>query len=276
VKIKDLYEEMNDRELATQLDFTEEEVKQKRIDRGLLRLENFSEKESAPTRSKMKFELDKMEKRKLQGFMGEKLAELMKSKVVDYLRKHTGGKWELRSKARMVRKGRTSHSYWAGGRPDRDEIVVESGVVKHQGAEKDELREAVRDKCVVAEDDIFEKFQEVRNPWIDFSFYALSIEETVEQTFSARDFSKRSFDQESEIDVEVPLASDFKLMAVEVKTTNSSAENLLSTNQRNVRDLAEESPYIDFFTLKVETDFSELGIPENFDAEIARAPKRSN
>ena len=276
MEIENLYEEMDDREMARELDITEEEAREKRLDRGLLRLENFSEEDEVPGKTRMRFELNSMERRKLQGFVGEKLTQLMKGKVVDYLREHMKGDWELRSKAQMVRKDRTSHSYWAGGRPDKDEIVLESGVVKHQGAGKDELKDAVRDECVVAEDGLFKKFQEVRNPWIDFSFYALKIKDTVDQAFSTRDFSKGSFDQESEIDVEVPIASDFKLMAVEVKTTNSDAQNLLSSNQRKVRDLAEESHYIDFFTLKVETEFSDLNIPEDFEAELARGSKRSN
>ena len=42
-EVGEIYEEMNDREIAVELDITEDEVKERRKDSGFLRLEEFSE-----------------------------------------------------------------------------------------------------------------------------------------------------------------------------------------------------------------------------------------
>lgn len=269
-EVGELYEEMNDREIAVKLNITENEVQQKRKDSGFLRLEEFTETEKLEDKMEISVELDRMEKRKLQGFLGEKVTSLMRNRVVKHLKKHLKDDWILRDKLNLVSKESSHQRYWASGRPRQGSIRIEGRNIKHNGTAEDEIREHVREKCVLAEKDIFTKFRDVRNPFIDFNFYAVRQVGTEKVEFLINDFSGNSFENEEKIEIEVPVVDDFKIVMLEVKTTKDDAKNLFSKNQRNARDLAKESPFLEFFSLRIHKEFSELDIPESFLLDVRK------
>lgn len=269
-EIGELYENRSDRQIAVELDMPEKEVKAKREDSGFLRLSEFADKDASSKKVDIDVKLKKMEKRKLQGFMGEKLTSLMKNRVINHLKKHLGEKWTLRNKLNVVNKNSSFQRYWASGRPRQGSIRIEGRNLKHHGSKKEELEKYVREKCVVAEEDIFRKFQEVRNPFIDFNFYAVRKSENKIVEFTLKDYSENSFESKERLKVKVPVIEDFKIVMLEVKTTKNDAKNLFSKNQRKARELANKSPHLDFFSLKVDKEFSDLGIPEDFSLNIEK------
>lgn len=268
-KIED-FERKTDRELAVEMDLPEQEIKQKRKESGFLRLEEFTESESATSSVDIDLELEKMEKRKLQGFLGEKLTSLMKSRVVTHLEEQLKDSWILRDKLHLVNLDSRFERYWASGRPYQGEIRINGRTIKHQGSSREELEEHTKERTAAAEEKLFKKFREIRNPFIDFSFYAIKTSENKKVEFNVEDYSGDSFDPSEKLEVEVPVIEDFKIVMLEVKTTKDEAEQLFSSNQRKARDLARGSPFLDFFSLKVNRDFEELDLPEDFSIELKK------
>lgn len=266
--IEDLYQDKSDREIAVELEISEEEVKKRRKDSGFLRLEEFNEDEELAKQMELSVELDEMQKRKLQGFMGEKITSLMKKTVTDRLKNHLKDSWVLRDKLHVVNNESGLQRYWASGRPRQGSIRIEGRNLKHHGSAEEELREYVKERCVVAEEAIFTKFREVRNPFIDFNFYAVRRNGSKKVKFTVRDYNRNSFDSEEQLEIEVPVIEDFKIVMLEVKTTKDDAKNLLSENQRKARDLAKNSPFLEFFSLKVDKEFDELSLPDEFDINL--------
>jgi hypothetical protein len=178
--------------------------------------------------------------------------------------------WVLRDKLYLVSSDSSFQRYWASGRPRQGSISIEGRNLKHEGKDREDLKEHVKERCVVASEDIFRKFREVRNPFIDFNFYALRKTGEKKVEFQVRDYSKKSFDKTEKLEVIVPVIEDFKIVMLEVKTTKEDAGKLFSENQRNARDLAKKSPFLDFFSLKVNKEFEEMDIPENFEVKLEK------
>lgn len=265
-----MYSRKTDREIAVELDTTEEEVKKMRRDSGFLRLSEFQSKEDINSSLSMDVELDEMEKRKLQGYMGEKVTALMKNRVVDHLEGHVKDNWVIRDKLHIVNEASSFQRYWASGRPRQGEIRIEGRHLKHSNSTENELREYIQEKCVVAREEIFEKFREVRNPFIDFNFYAVKTVDKKEVAFTARDFTENRFESGQKVKAEIPVIEDFKIVMLEVKTTKEDAKKLFSKNQRKVRDMAKGSPFLEFFSLKVDKEFTELGLPSEMTLNIEK------
>ena len=264
--ISESFEDMSDRELARKLEVSESQVRDLRKDQGFLRLDEFDDSDDVvDSPLDLCFELDEMHRRKMQGFVGEKLCHLMKSKVIEHLEDHIKDNWLLVDKAEIVseeglRHISTSRYY------NEEDIEVEGDTVKHFDASEEEIRSKVEKNCFKVDAKLLKAFHKVRNPWIDFSFYAFKIEDKMEHSFDVRDYSENSLQSSETLKVDVPKVEDFKIVALEVKTTKGNEDNLLSKNQRKVRNIAEDSPFLDFFTLKVDSEFEELCIPESFDA----------
>jgi len=266
----DLYEDMSDREIAVKLDISEDEVQKRRESSGFLRLSEFQQKEGIETKVDLSVELDEMEKRKLQGFLGEKITSLMRNRVVEHLENHLKQDWGLRNKLHLVNKESSFQRYWASGRPRQGSIRIEGNNLKHHGKTRKELEEYIKERCVVTEKELFTKFRELRNPFIDFNFYAVKTNGKKEVEFRVSDYSENSFESNQKLKVEVPVVDDFKIVMLEVKTTRDDAKNLFSKNQRKARDLAKKSPFLEFFSLRVGKEFSELDLPENFSLSIEK------
>ena len=263
-------ENVSDRELAKHLEVSEEDARQERKKRGFLKLDDFQDQKEVKNSLDIDAELDDMEKRKLQGHLGEKLTSLMKSRVTDYLESHTRSEWVLRDKLQLISSASVSKRYWASGKPRQGSIRIDGRSIKHTGESLDEIEKYVKERCVFAEGDMFEKFKEVRNPFIDFNFYAVKKTGKRETEFILEDYSSDSFDAKESMKVSIPVIEDFKVIMLEVKTTKDEAETLFSSNQRKARDLAKNSPYLDFFSLQVDREFSELNIPKEYSVDIQK------
>lgn len=264
------FEKVSDRELAKDLGVSEEDARQERKKRGFLKLDDFQEQREVEDSLDIDAELDDMEKRKLQGHLGEKLTSLMKSRVTEYLESHTRPEWVLRDKLQLISTASASKRYWASGKPRQGSIRIDGRSIKHTGESLDEIEKYVKERCVFAKEDIFENFKEVRNPFIDFNFYAVKKTGKRETEFMLEDYSKNSFDAKENMKVTIPVIEDFKVIMLEVKTTKDDAETLFSSNQRKARDLAKNSPYLDFFSLQVDKEFSELNIPKEYSVYIQK------
>lgn len=264
------FEKVSDRELAKDLGVSEEDAMQERKKRGFLKLDDFQEQREVEDSLDIDAELDDMEKRKLQGHLGEKLTSLMKSRVTEYLESHTRPEWVLRDKLQLISSASISKRYWASGKPRQGSIKIDRRSIKHTGEPIDEIEKYIKERCVFAKEDIFNKFKEVRNPFIDFNFYAVKKNGKRETEFILEDYSSNSFDAEESMKASIPVIEDFKVIMLEVKTTKDEAETLFSSNQRKARDLAKNSPYLDFFSLQVDRDFSELNIPEEYSVNIQK------
>jgi hypothetical protein len=194
----------------------------------------------------------------------------MRNKVVLRLEDFVKDSWVLRDKLYLVSSDSSFQRYWASGRPRQGSVRMKGRKLKHEGKDREELKEHVKERCVVASENIFKKFREVRNPFIDFNFYAVRKTGEKKIEFQLRDYSKKSFDKTEKIEVTVPVIEDFKIVMLEVKTTKEDAKKLFSENQRNARDLAKKSPFLDFFSLKVNKEFEEMDIPENFEVKLEK------
>jgi len=264
--ISESFEDMSDREIAKELEVSESKVKDLRRDQGFLRLEEFEESnKDIESKLNLCFDLDEIQKRKIQGFVGEELCRLMKSKVITHLEDNVKNSWLLVDKAEIVSDERLRHIS-SSGSIGEDEIEIDGETVKHFEASEEEIRAKIKRNCFKVDGKLLKAFHRLRNPWIDFSFYALKINGKEEHDFNVKDYSESGLTPNKTLKVDVSKAEDFKIVALEVKTTKGEENNLLSKNQRKVRDIAEDSPFLDFFTLKVDSEFEELGIPESFDA----------
>ena len=267
--LKENFEELDDREIAKITEEPEHKIREERREKGFLRLDDFTNEKKIDSVLDVGFEMDEMRKRQLQGYLGERVCSLMENRVKNLLSEHVKSHWVLRREAEIISEDNIGHSI--GPHPERTgEVKIEGKFVKHFEADEEEIREKIEEKCFKTNPELFKAFHKVRNPWIDFSFYAFQIEETEKQAFNVKDFSDSALNAGKTIEVEIPVISDFKIAALEVKTTKGEEERLLSKNQRNVREMAEESPFIDFFTLKIDTCFEELDIPEEFSGKFRK------
>lgn len=264
------FEKSSDREVARDMQIPESKVKDRRKEQGFLKLDDFTEDSNTDDKISIDAELGEMEKRKLQGHLGEKITSLMQNRVKGYLGSHIRSDWILRDKLQLISSSSASKRYWASGRPRQGSIKVNGRSVKHTGKSVEEVTEYLEERCVVAKQGIFEKFREVRNPFIDFNFYAVKEAGRKKVGFTVEDYSKNAIGTEDTLTVELPVIEDFKIIMLEVKTTTGDAEKLFSKNQRSARDLAEGSPFLDFFSLRVDKEFSDLGLPDNFSLEVEK------
>lgn len=269
-------ERKNDREIAVEKDITEEAVKTERRQSGYPRLSDFISQEEVENAKKVEFELDELRKRQLQGFIGEKITGLMVNRLKGELEEYVKDDWVLRDKAQILSEKNNGYMLRIGGRPGNDEIMVERNTVKHMGAEEKMIREKARKETFLMSHQMFERYSEMKNPWIDQNFYALEVNGSKTVKFTVKDYSKESFERTSHLEVKIPYVTDFKIIAVEIKTSKDEANNLLSKNQRKVRDNSKESPHLDFFTLKLDTEFEEFGLPGTFEAQIERTQKNTD
>lgn len=229
-------------------------------------MDAYTSKEKEDLSLDIDLSLDEMERRKLQGFMGEEIIRICRKRILEQVTSALGGSWEIRDDLHLVNKDSPSQRYRASGRPERGEIRIEGNTVKHSGKKEKKLRKHVRKDVLNASEDLFERFRELRNPFIDFSFYAVRSTSGSDTSFEVRDYSGDSF-VPSKLRVKLPEIKDFKILFLEAKTTDDDAKSLLSSNQRSVRDQARNSPYTQFFTARIDHELRD-GVPESVQVSI--------
>ncbi|MFB6245789.1 MAG: hypothetical protein ABEJ03_05585 [Candidatus Nanohaloarchaea archaeon] len=261
-------EELTDRQLASRMNLTENEAMEARKRSGVSRLEDFFRQEDEKEELEVSFDLGEMHRRQLQGCVGEKIAAFLRNRVAEFLENHLENGWTIERSCEVVSAGGPLREVSTGSR--FSDIRLEGSSVRHRGLDEEKLLEKLEENCVALPEDLFDSFLEAWNPFIDEIFYGFRHKENIEKKFSSRDTTEPGFETGKPITANIPLAEDFKIMAVEVKTTGDRAEDLLTSNQREVRDMASRSPFVDFFTLHVDLDLEEIGVPDSVNSKIRR------
>jgi 1,2-phenylacetyl-CoA epoxidase catalytic subunit len=83
------------RELAKTFDTSEKEIQEKLEDLGFRTLQNFSERNQKSDSLDMGYEISDMERRKLQGLFGEKVAVFVKGKIKRFIENSLPENWTL-------------------------------------------------------------------------------------------------------------------------------------------------------------------------------------
>ncbi|MFB6116677.1 MAG: hypothetical protein ABEK10_04165 [Candidatus Nanosalina sp.] len=258
------------RNLARDRDRSRRELVQELKDRGFSTIKEFFGKKEDDS-IEMTYNLDEMEKRKLQGVFGEKVARFVEGRIRDFLKDSMGNKWEIRKGIEVKTKGENHRSMFYGLKPDENSGIKCSGKsVAHNGMENHEIREELRKMHYHVSKRLFKKFQEYQAPNIDECYYAIrKTGEKVKHEYRAYDRSSGVHDTEGEkLDCKLNEIEDFKIICLEVKTTSQKSKNLLSKTQREVRDLASETAFLDFYLVKVDYDIQTAEIPDSVDVEI--------
>jgi len=260
------------RELAKTFDTSEKEIQEKLEDLGFRTLQNFSERNQKSDSLDMGYEISDMERRKLQGLFGEKVAVFVKGKIKRFIENSLPENWTLRQGIKLTTSGVNQKSLWFGTKNSNEkEIEINDYTVRHRDLPLEEIEEKVQKRHYYCSEEVFLQFQEHRIPNIDEVFYAVNKTgntESREYHLVNTESSRISNQEKHEIDLEE--VEDFKVIGVEIKTTENRAENLLSSVQREIRDKAKESPYLDLYSLKVEYEKDRKEIPEEVDIRMEK------
>ncbi|MFB6241738.1 MAG: hypothetical protein ABEJ36_02950 [Candidatus Nanosalina sp.] len=258
------------RDLAKKKDKSKKELVKELKKQGFSTIKDFFGKK--PRNSiKLDYELSEMEKRKLQGMFGEKIATFVEGRIKEFIQESMGPEWEIKKGIKVRAKGETEKSMFYGLKPDEHSKIKCSGkTVAHAGLSREEIKEEVESMHFHVSERLFKKFQEYQAPSIDECYYAIKKSgETREHFYRAHNRSSGSYDVEGEkIACELEKLEDFKIICLEVKTTTEKGSNLLSSTQREVRDLAQETAFLDFYMARVAYDISSSRIPESVEVKI--------
>mgnify|MGYP006926861733 CR=1 FL=1 len=212
-------------------------------------------------------ELTEMDERRLQGFIGEKVISLFKNRLHSQLETYVPDGWDVNADVNVVSTAEDPHPstrFLPGG---HGSINVDGRNVLHSGKDQEEVNEHIQEISFAASPSLFEKFQSFSHPFVDTVFYATQTNGDANVEFLVQNVTSR-VDHEASRSLAIPRLQDFKVLLVEIKTTNSDASKLLSSNQRSLRDLAAENRYVEFYTLQVTSDFKDLNLPSEFHASL--------
>jgi hypothetical protein len=258
------------RQLARKKDKSKKELVKELKEQGFSTIKDFFGKK--PRNSiKLDYEIGEMERRKLQGMFGEKIATFVEGRIKEFLQESMGPEWKIKKGIKVKAKGETEKSMFYGLKPDEHSKIKCSGkTVAHAGLSKEEIREEVESMHFHVSERLFKKFQEYQAPNIDECYYAVKkTGETEEHFYRAHDRSSGSYDVEGEkISCDLEALEDFKIICLEVKTTTDKGGNLLSKKQREVRDLASDTAFLDFYLAEVNYDISSSEIPDSVEVNL--------
>ena len=272
-KLENKFSLSEKRELAKDFDTSEEELDQKLNELGFRTLEDFSNKNEKKDTLDLSYELSEMEHRKLQGIFGEKVAVFVKGKLERFIEDSLPSGWSLHQGVKLRTKNEKSEkSLWFGRKNTLEKgIDISDSTVRHRNLSQDKIMEAVRDRHLYCSDDLFEKFQEHRIPNIDQVYYAVKMTgESRDKIYHCVNSEASSFSNQEKLTIPLDEVEDFKVIGIEIKTTEEKAESLLSSLQRNIRNKAKQSPFLDIYSLKVEYEKGSREIPEDVDLRLEK------
>jgi hypothetical protein len=258
------------REVAKKEDISKNELAKKLKEKGFTTIREFLGREENDS-IKMDYEIDEMEKRKLQGLFGEKISTFVEGRIKKFLQESMGSEWEIKKGIKVKAKGETDKSMFYGLKPDEKSKIKCSGKsIAHTGLGNEKIKEEIESMHYHVSDRLFKKFQECRAPSIDECYYAVKKSGELKQyNYRAFDRSSGSYEVEGEkLNCMLEKLDDFKIIYLEVKTTTGEGNNLLSTTQREVRDTASQTAFMDFYLVRVEYDISSSEIPDTVKVEI--------
>ncbi|MFB6245641.1 MAG: hypothetical protein ABEJ03_04835 [Candidatus Nanohaloarchaea archaeon] len=261
----------NLRELAKNRDKPEKALDSDLKDLGFRRITEFIDNEENQDQTKLLYQLSDLEKRKLQGLFGEKISVFVEGKIKRFLRRTLSENWELKNNIRL-KTGDTRKSLNFGEKPDRDSINISGSNVSHYGTAKAELIERVQKQHYSCTEYLFEKFQQYQIPTIDNTLYAIKKSgETEKFKYDFIDHSKNQAQIKKKTrEIALEKLEDFKIIGLEVKTSDSEAKNLLSTKQREIRDMATDSAFLEIYTVKVDFDYGNGELPQKVPVNVQR------
>jgi len=269
-EIRERSTHQTDREIARDLDISEGQVKEVLEDLGFRRLTDFQDSAEEKTEHRLEYNLDDMEKRKLQGIFGEKVAVFAKGRLKQLISETLPADWELRDEVEL-RSEESGLSYSFGKKFPQDEIKVRGDMVIHYDASEEEIREQVRERCFHVDEHLFRKFQEHQIDNIDEVMYAVKTGgSNREVEFKSVDKNSSRLDGFDEMEFKVQEVEDFFVIGLEVKTTEDQPEKLFSKLQRQIRDKAQESPFIQMYSVKIDFDVQKSDIPKKTDIQIQK------
>lgn len=260
------------RQLAKDEDQAEEQLQKELEELGFRTIGDFSDKNEQRKDNQLQYELSEMEKRKLQGIFGEKITIFIEGKIKRFLRERLPRDWELKNNIRLKTDGNEKSLKFGEAPSDRDSITITGTNISHHGVEEEALVERVQSKHFACTDYLFEKFQEYQIPTIDNILYAVKKagqQKTFEYQVTDHSTNSAQLTQERK-KIEIDRIDDFKIIGLEVKTSESKPGKLLSSKQREVRDKAKESAFLDLYTVKVDFDYSTGKLPQNVPVEIRK------
>lgn len=260
------------RELAKQEDRSRKELVRELKKQGFSTIKDFLGKEKSDS-IRMEYELDRMEKRKLQGIFGEKIATFVEGRIREFLQESMGSEWEIKKGIKVRSEAESEKSMFYGLKPDEHSKLKCSGkTVAHAGLEDEDIQREIKSMHFHVSDRLFKKFQEYRAPSIDECYYAVKKSgNTRKHFYRTYDRSSGSFEVDGhKIGCNLEELEDFKIICLEVKTTDGKADNLLSSTQREVRELASETAFMDFYLAEVNYSINTEKIPESVDVRIEK------
>lgn len=260
------------RELAKELGVSEKQVGEKLNELGFRTLNDFEEEKDISSID-LSYEISEMERRKLQGMFGEKVAVFVKGKLERFLKSSIPDNWSLHQGVKLKTKGENHEkSLWFGRKNTMDKkIDISDSTVRHHNMEDEKIKEAIRKRHFYCSEDLFEKFQGHRIPSIDQVYYA--VKKTGDR--KAKDYhlvnsEASSFSSQRKKTIGIEEVEDFKVIGIEIKTTEDRAENLFSSLQRSIRDKSKNSAFLDLYSLKVEYEKDSNEIPQEVDLRLER------
>lgn len=269
-KLLDEAEKQGIRALARDKDISRKKLVKELKNQGFSTIKNFFGKETKSS-IKMDYNIDEMEKRKLQGLFGEKVATFVEGRIREFIKESMGNDWEIKKGIKVKTKGSTQKSMFYGLKPDENSKLKSSGKsIAHYGLSNQVIKDEIESIHFHVSERLFKKFQEYQAPSIDECYYALKkTGRTEKHKYRAYDRSSGSHDTEGDkIVCNLDELEDFKIICLEVKTTKEKGSKLLSSTQRQVRDLASETAFMDFYLARVDYDISSSEIPDSVKVEI--------
>lgn len=272
-ELKSRIEFTSSRELARNFETSEKEIEDKLQELGFRTLNNFTENGPNSESLDLSYEISDMERRKLQGLFGEKVAVFIKGKIERFIQESLPDNWSLHQGVKLTTSGvNNKKSLWFGEKNTLEKgFDISDSTVRHRNLPKDEIEKRVQKRHFYCSEDLFQQFQDHRIPSIDEVFYAVKkTGDTKGRDYHLVNSEASSFSQQEKQEIELEEVEDFKVIGVEIKTTENRAERLLSTVQREIRDKARESPYLDLYSLKVEYEKGSRKIPEEVDIRMEK------
>ncbi len=274
-KTEDLIKKANfndRRSLAIEFNTSEEQIEKALSKHGFQTLERFSEDQTNKISIDLNYTLEDLEKRKLQGLFGEKVAIFIKGRIKEFLKESLEDDWSLREGVKLkTEESSQSKSMWYGQKQIGEGFQMTDSTIRHRNMDEDEIKKKVRENHFITSKELFNEFSNHQIPSIDQVYYGLKFSgHEKPRTYHLMNTASSSFSRQNKEKINLRHVEDFKIIGLEIKTTENKAENLFSNLQRSVRDKAISSPFLDLYSLKVEYDIESEKVPDSVDLRIEK------
>jgi hypothetical protein len=278
--LKDNYDTMSDKELSLELDKPEHKIQSKRYQLNLKKdyrngdIYSQQGKIESINRSGSKIQITKSigtgRKNVLQGRLGEMLADSLRSEAENILELSLDNRWEIFGwKMDVLNPDYETSTVSKGQEPKRKIVPRSSPPIIHRTLDEDEIQNFVENRYVLADKDLLEQYDRVNPPTVDKKYYAVEYAgSSKEIEFEVYDSTNHFSQAEERIEIELPVISDFRILAVEVKTSKSGVRDSLTEAQISALEKAEQSKYLQFYTMSINPE--NFSIPDRAKIELTR------